>query len=371
MHGPTAMDNLNQVAAFLKVVETGSFTAAAAELGLSPSAVSKNVGHLEADLGVRLLVRTTRSLTLTDVGSLFFDRCGAAIKEMRSAADDAQSREGQLRGPLRVQATPGVGQRLLVPAMLDFMALHPEISISLMIGSVPVHTLSTETDVFVTVTHRGEARGSSVRSIELANVTYLVCASPAYIAAHGRPRHPQDLTRHNCLIQETQRAPRDWRFSQPDGSILSVKVGGSLATNNAVALEEAVLAGRGIGRIADYVVPNHVAEGRLCVIFDNLIAWGQVVTAYFPSNRRSATGAGLCRFSGARPEKNDDRRIAQQASPMSSRYFAKASDLTLQRPENGRSEWPCGGKTLRRPQRPEASVACPYEVRFGFASAIQ
>ena len=282
------MDNLNQVAAFLKVVEAGSFTAAAAELGLSPSAVSKNVGKLEAGLGVRLLVRTTRSLTLTDAGSLFFERCSVAIQEMRSAADDAQRREGQLRGPLRVQTTPGVGQRLLVPTVLDFMASHPEISISLTIGSVPAHALSTETDVFVTVTHRGETRGSSARSTELASVRYLVCASPAYISRYGSPQRPQDLVRHNCLVQETQRAPRDWRFLQPDGSITLVKVSGSLTTNDAVALERAVLAGRGIGRIADYAAVNHVSAGRLCVLFDNLIAWGQVVTAYFPSGRRSA-----------------------------------------------------------------------------------
>jgi LysR family transcriptional regulator for bpeEF and oprC len=280
--------NLNQIAVFLQVVETGSFTAAAQQLGLTPSAVSKNISQLEAGLEVRLLVRTTRSLTLTDAGTRLFERCKIAVTELRSAADEIQNSETQIRGPLHVQATPGVGQRLLVPVMLSFMAQHPGVRISLGIGSATSSTVSTDTDVFITVTHKGELRGSKFKTAELANVRYLVCASPGYIEKHGAPAAPQDLLKHNCLIQETQRAPRDWRFAQPDGSITSVKVTGSLATNNAVALEEGILAGLGIGRIADYAARQHIRDGKLIVLFDTLVAWGQVVTAFFPSGLQSA-----------------------------------------------------------------------------------
>ena len=282
------MDNLNQVAAFLKVVEFGSFTAAAAELGVSPSAVSKHVGRLEAQLGVQLLLRTTRRLTLTDVGSNYFDRCRAALKELHAASDEAMRQDSQLRGSLRVHASPGVGQRLLVPAILKFMTLYPDISISLSVGDVSANMLASDVDVLVTMTQRGEARGTSVQSTELVEVSYLVCASPSYIARLGRPRVPEDLKRHNCLVQETQRAPREWRFLQDDRTSICVKIDGSFATNNAVALEEAVLAGRGIGRIADYVARRHAETKRLVVLFDNLLAWGQVVTAFFPSGRQSA-----------------------------------------------------------------------------------
>jgi DNA-binding transcriptional LysR family regulator len=282
------VDNLNQVAAFLKVVELGSFTAAAGELGLSPSAVSKHVGRLEAHLGVQLLLRTTRRLTLTDVGSNYFDRCSAALKELHAAADDAMCQDSQLRGSLRVHAGPGVGQRLLVPAILKFMTLYPDISISLSVGDVPANMLASDVDVLVAMTHRGEVRGTSVKSTELVEVSYLVCASPAYIARFGRPRVPEDLKHHNCLVQETQRAPRDWRFLQKDRTSICVKINGSFATNHAVALEEAVLAGKGIGRIPDYVARRHAETRRLVVLFDNLLAWGQVVTAFFPSGRQSA-----------------------------------------------------------------------------------
>ena len=290
------MENLNQIAAFLKVVETGSFTAAAVQLGLSSSAVSKNIGQLEAGLGVRLLLRTTRSLTLTDAGSRFFERCNGAIRELRSAAEDVQSSEAQLRGPLRVHATPGVGQRLLVPVIISFMEAHPQISIILGIGSFNTLTVSTEMDVFVTVTHKGEMRGSRLKAVELADVRYLVCASPAYLKRNGRPRHPQDLTRHNCLVQESQRAPRDWRFVQSDGASIAVRIKGTLSTNNAIALEEAVLAGLGVGRIADYAARCHIDDGRLIVLFDTLVAWGQVVTAFFPSGLRSARANAFVDF---------------------------------------------------------------------------
>jgi DNA-binding transcriptional LysR family regulator len=280
--------NLNQVAVFLQVVETGSFTAAAQQLGLTPSAVSKNISQLEADLAVRLLVRTTRSLALTDAGTRFFERCKLAVTELRSATDEIQSSESQIRGPLRIHATPGVGQRLLVPVLLPFMKAHPDIRVSLEIGSASTATVSTDVDVFITVTHKGEMRGSRFRSAELADVRYLVCASPTYIDTYGMPASPHDLAQHNCLIQESQRAPRDWRFAQEDNSVTSVRVKGSLATNNAVALEDGVLAGLGVGRIADYAARQHIRDGKLVVLFNNLVAWGQVVTAFFPSGLQSA-----------------------------------------------------------------------------------
>ncbi|MBX9759594.1 MAG: LysR family transcriptional regulator [Beijerinckiaceae bacterium] len=294
------MDNLNQIAVFLKVVETGSFSAAALQLGLTASAASKNVGQLENALGVRLLVRTTRSLTLTDAGATFFHRCRAAVGELRSATDEAQSFDRQLRGPLRVQATPGVGQRLLAPIVMSFMNEHPEITISLDIGTVNTSTVSTEMDVFVTVTHRGEMRGARFRAVELAEVRYLVCAAPEYIERRGRPQAPPELLRHNCLVHETQRAPREWRFAQPDGSTGAVKIKGTFSTNNALALECALLAGVGVGRIADYAARKYIEAGHLVVLFDNLVAWGQVVTAFFPSGLQSARAQAFIEYTKAR-----------------------------------------------------------------------
>jgi DNA-binding transcriptional LysR family regulator len=293
------MENLNNIAMFLKVVETGSFSAAAVEMGFTPSAVSKNIGQLETALGVRLLVRTTRSLTLTEAGATLFKRCKIALCEIRSATEEAQSFDQHLRGPLRVQATPGVGQRLLVPIVMSFMKAHPQITIHLEIGSVSAATVSTTTDIFVTVTHRGEMRGARFKAEELAQVQYLVCASPAYIARHGAPSAPADLIHHNCLVQETQRAARDWRFAQPGGAATTIKIKGALSTNNALALEKALLEGVGIGRIADYAARAHIASGELVVLFDTLVAWGQVVTAYFPSGLQSARAKAFIDYAKA------------------------------------------------------------------------
>lgn len=293
------MENLNNIAMFLKVVETGSFSAAAAQMGFTPSAVSKNVGQLESSLGVRLLVRTTRSLTLTEAGAALYKRCRAAMTELRSATEDAQSFDRQLRGPLRVQATPGVGQRLLVPIIMSFMKSHPEITIDLEIGTVNAATVATDVDVFVTVTHKGEMRGARFKAEELTQVRYLVCASPDYIARCGAPQAPADLVRHNCLVHETQRTPREWRFALAGGATTTIKIKGALSTNNAIALERALLDGVGIGRIADYAARGHISDGRLAVIFDNLVAWGQVVTAYFPSGLQSARAKAFIDYANA------------------------------------------------------------------------
>lgn len=279
--------NLNQITAFLRVVETGSFTAAAHELSMSASAVSKHVSQLERSLGVRLLTRTTRSLELTDVGGAYFERCHAVVGQLRAAADLAMNQNKELRGPIRVQATPGVGQRLVAPAALAFLRANPGVSITLTIGSVPPRTLARDVDVLVTVAGHGDSRGKSVRSEGLREVSYLVCAAPEYVRAHGRPRTPFDLRDHNCLVQDSQRGARLWRFRRPDGGVDAVRVTGALTTNNAMALEEAVVGGLGVGRIADYVARAHVAEGRLVVLFDNLIAWGQIVTAYSPAGRQA------------------------------------------------------------------------------------
>ncbi|HEY8578853.1 MAG TPA: LysR family transcriptional regulator, partial [Beijerinckiaceae bacterium] len=263
--------NLNQIAAFLKVVETGSFTLAGSELSLSPSAVSKHVGQLEQRLGVRLLTRTTRRLALTDAGAAFHARCGHVVAELAAAAEEARGRDSQLKGSLRVHVTPGVGQRVIAPLILAFMKRYADVSVHLTIGEAQAGAVPRDADVLITISHRGDTRGKSVRVEHLREVTYLVCASQSYLERHGAPRGPEALKSHACLIHEAQRAPRLWRFRNANGTMTSVNVDGPFATNNSVALESAVLDGLGVGRVPDYVARAHLQAGRLVMLFDNLV----------------------------------------------------------------------------------------------------
>jgi DNA-binding transcriptional LysR family regulator len=280
--------NLNQIAAFLKVVETGSFTSAGTELALSASAVSKHVAQLEESLGVRLLTRTTRRLALTEAGTTYAERCGTVMSELDAAAEEARGRNTQLSGRLRVLATSGVGQRLIAPLTVGFMQRHETVSVDLTIGEVPTGMMPRNVDILVTISNRGDRRGKSVHCEHLHEVSYLVCASRGYLDKRGRPKRPEDLKEHNCLIHERQRAARLWRFQKANGAINTIKVDGMLATNNAVALEQAVVAGLGIGRVPDYVALEHIKKRSMVVVFDNLVAWGQVISAYSGARSQSS-----------------------------------------------------------------------------------
>jgi DNA-binding transcriptional LysR family regulator len=290
------MDTIKQIAAFLKVAELKSFTTAAEELQMSASAVSKYVSQLESSLGVKLLARTTRRIELTNVGQTYFTRCEAAFKELRAASDEAAYQDNQLRGPVRVHTSPGIGQRVLVPALIKFMKLYPEIALSLTMGGTPHALLGGDIDLLVNVSRRGESRGGSVHCTELVENSLLVCAAPEYLNKHGRPSTPEDLRRHNCLVQTSQRHGADWHFRQSDETSATIRVSGSFTTDSASALEEAMLAGQGIGRISTYIAGRYVRDNQLVVLFDNVISGGDVISAFYPGARCSARVTALIAF---------------------------------------------------------------------------
>jgi DNA-binding transcriptional LysR family regulator len=275
------MENLNDILVFVRVVEKGSFSTAARDLGLSAAAVSRHINQLESSLGVQLLKRSTRHLTVTDAGADFYKRCSQLVVGLEEARNAAIGYSTELKGALRIHATLGVGQRLVAPAVHEFLTAYPDLSVDLTIGTQPVNLLEHGLDVVI---RSAFLTDSSLSCRELGPVHYSICVAKSYIEKHGTPREPKDLPRFNCLIHTGQPSPNEWRFKTPEGKE-TIVVSGSLRTNNGVALYEAVRGGLGIGRLPDYAASEEVKSGNLLMLFSDVTGWGRSIKAFYPRSQ--------------------------------------------------------------------------------------
>lgn len=260
--------NLQDVHIFVKVAESGSFVAAARELGLSCPAVSRHVSRLENDLGVQLLWRSTRKLVLSEHGQRFFERAKAAIAELLEAGTETMSANADLKGSLSVKSDLGAGQCLIGPAISEFVKTNPEVSIDLTIGTASIDALAKDFDIVVTDKARANAPG--IAQYHLVNVRYVVCASPKYLKVAGTPKHPRDLVNYNCLVNEARTVASEWRFRQGSREI-GVHVNGSMRSNDGGAIVDAVLGGAGIAHLPNYAVAEPIRKRQLMVLFHNVV----------------------------------------------------------------------------------------------------
>lgn len=303
------MDNIQDIVVFVRVVEKQSFTAAARELNLSASAVSRHVSRLEESLGVQLIRRSTRRLLITDIGADFYEHCARVILELDRAKSDAAGHNAEIKGLLRVHATLGVGQRLVAPAVSAFLDQYKDLTIDLTIGTQPANLLESGLDVVI---RSARLSDSSLDCRELGPVRYSVCAAPRYLAKAGVPKRPQDLEKFNCLIHTGQPAPEEWRFHDRNGSF-KVLVKGNLRTNNGVALYEAVKGGLGIARLPDYAATEDLAAGALTALFPDVTGWGRSIKAFYLRSRHQPAKLTifldfLGRFINERPFQASARR---------------------------------------------------------------
>lgn len=276
------MADLTGMITFARVAELESFSAAARELKLSKSAVSKQISRLEDRLGLRLLNRTTRRLSLTEAGLTFYQGC-RQVARAAEAAEQAVNRLAEApRGSLRVNAPMSFGMRHVAPALSDLLARYPEMSIDLDLNDRIVDLVDEGYDVAIRI---GRLEDSSLIARRLAPSRRLLCAAPGYLEVHGRPRHPQDLSEHNCLLYSYQNQGSQWRFRGADG-VKQVKVEGRLRANNGEVLLEAALAGFGLTFMPTFLCGDAVRRGRLVSL---LPAWRDseeaAVHAVFPTSR--------------------------------------------------------------------------------------
>jgi len=276
------MDRLSEMAVFAKVVEVHGFSAAARVLGISKSAVSKHVAALEDRLGARLLNRTTRRLSLTAAGAIFYEHSARLLAEADAAEAAVTDLHTRPRGLLRVNAPMSFGILHLAPAIPGFTALYPDVQIELALNDRIVDLVDEGFDVAVRIARLPE---SSLVARRLAPSRGVLCGAPEYFRRHGVPHHPRDLQAHNCLRYTYRQAPPDeWWFRGPDGEV-SVRVSGSLRANNGDALRAAALAGLGIAVLPSFIVGPDLAAGRLQAVLTDYDGAAASIYAVYPAGR--------------------------------------------------------------------------------------
>lgn len=270
---------------FVRAVELEGFSSAARDLRITPSAVSKIIGRLENRLGVRLLNRTTRRLSLTAEGESFFVRCQRILTEIDEA--EAQVSRSGLRpqGLLRMNCGVSFGQHQLVGALPEFLKRFPEIRIELRLTDRLVNLLQDGADLTIRV---GAFSDSSLVARKICDLERVICASPAYLKRCGTPRDPQDLRLHNCLYVTGTPALRCWPFKTANGPI-TVEVNGNVAADNGQAILGLAVNGVGIARLADLIVSKSIQQGRLVrLLTETHHAEPIPLYALFPQNRQRA-----------------------------------------------------------------------------------
>jgi DNA-binding transcriptional LysR family regulator len=256
----TSLEDLVSMAIFARVVEAKSFTAAAAALSVSTSLVSKRVAALEERLGVRLLHRTTRSLSLTPEGATIYERCLHMLRAADEGAELAEHRADEPRGVLRVSCPIMIADAYVSDAVVSFIERHPAVSVELSVSNSMTDLVDDRIDLAIRGAPRLES--SSLVARRLATMAKAICASPAYVEKHGTPRSPDDLRGHRCLHFSPLRADVEWRFREERAGAV-VPTLGPLATDNAEALRRAALAGLGIVALPRFYLAGDLARGDL------------------------------------------------------------------------------------------------------------
>lgn len=275
------MDKLDDMLAFIKVVDAKGFTAAADRMGLSKSVVSRRIAELEDRLGARLLNRTTRKLSLTEVGQAFYERCARIVADIEEAERAVGDLHGAPRGRLRLNAPVSFGRLHLAPAIVAFVQRYPAIEIDVDLNDRYVDLLEDGYDLAVRI---GRLRDSSLVARKLAPCRRALVAAPAYLERAGTPQTPDDLLRHNCLVYTNVPVGEQWQFADGDGG-RSLKVAGAMRSNNGDLTCAAAVAGLGIAVLPTFLCGAALATGDLTAIDLPLADAESGVYAVYPQNR--------------------------------------------------------------------------------------
>jgi len=248
-----------EMAIFQRVVERGSFAGAADDVGLSPSAVAKLITRLEARLGVRLINRTTRRLALTAEGEIYLEHVREILAAIESAEADISSARLSPRGHLRVHTFPVIAVHHLVPVLPDFLTRYPQITFDFLVTNRIVDILGENVDISLRM---GALDDSALVARKIVDLRRIVCASPGYLARHGRPARPADLAHHSCLTLSRNPGAATWPF-QFNGELVQIDVKGTVSADSADMLLGLAIEGAGILRISEHVVAEAIKKGQL------------------------------------------------------------------------------------------------------------
>ncbi|AWF81569.1 LysR family transcriptional regulator [Microbulbifer sp. A4B17] len=275
------METISAIPIFVTVAETGGFSPAAKLLGISKSAVSKRVTQLELQLGVKLLHRTTRKLSLTEVGEHFYEHARISYKAARDAQDAVMQLQGEPRGRLRINAPMSFGRLHLAPLIPVFLKRYPEISIDMVLDDKVVDLVGEGFDIAI---RGGDLPDTSLIARKLAPLKSILCASPDYLKEFGEPTELEQLSAHNCLIFTYSRDVKEWGFIK-DNHLHTIEVKGNYQVNNSEALREALLRGVGIGRLPTFVAGPDIEAGKLIPLFEEYQMPAKSIYAVFPERQ--------------------------------------------------------------------------------------
>ena len=276
------MDRFQAITAFTRVVEAGSFARAAERLGVSVSAVSRQVAELEAHLDVRLLNRTTRRLSLTESGQAFFDRSVQLLADLEEAEEAVTSAAVTPRGTLRLTSSATFGSRHLAPAIAAFAVRYPLLRFDVELSERIVDLVDEGFDLAVRI---GVPGSQNLVARRIGATRLLCCAAPSYLERHGEPLVPEELARHQCLSYEYLPDRNEWAFSGPGGSERSVRISGPAQSNNGRFLAALAAEGIGISREPDFISGPDVRAGRLKVILREFEPPPLPIYVVYPSRR--------------------------------------------------------------------------------------
>ncbi|MGR3484876.1 MAG: LysR family transcriptional regulator [Paracoccaceae bacterium] len=276
------MDRLTEMEAFATVVDQGGFTDAARKLGISKSAVSKHVSSLEARLGARLLTRTTRRVSPTEIGLAYYDRARRVLNDAGEADALVSAMQSDPSGLLRVSVATDFGVNHLSPILGAFLSKYPEIQVNMVMGNRYVELISEGFDMAVRI---GELEDSSLRARKLMETTTRMIASPGYLTTHGRPARIDDLNEHKLLHYSGQSGGAVWKLTAPSGERRQVRTAGWLTVNDGQSLLNACISGLGIAYLPGYLYADALEAGLVEHVIPDLPGETQGIYAVYPPGR--------------------------------------------------------------------------------------
>jgi len=277
------MDKLQAMEVFVQVVDTGSFTRAADNLKLPKATVSTLIRNLETSLAVKLLNRTTRRISVTTDGAAYYERCLGILAEVREAEEALSTAQASPRGRLRIDVSTGLGRHIILPALPAFLERYPGIQIEVGCSDRPVDLIEEGVDCAI---RGGDLPDSTLIARRVGSLHFATCAAPSYIAAHGRPSHPQDLLDHRCINFFSAKSGKtfEWDFEK-DGKRVRLKVSGRVAVNDSDAYLAACLAGMGIAQLPLFAICPYLKAGQMELLLQNWCVDPLPLHVVYPHNR--------------------------------------------------------------------------------------
>ena len=279
------IDHASEMAAFVRVVDSNGFSAAAPALGLSPSAVSKLITRLEGRLGVRLLQRTTRALHLTQEGEVFYAAAKRIVGEIETLENQIAGQSSTPSGVLRVTTSLAFSTHQLAPVLSEFLARYPLVQFELLPTDRVIDMVEEGIDIAIRI---GRLADTSFMARKIGEDKRLICAAPSYLARHGRPQKPEDLRRHNCLVSRDRTQLNRWPF-KVDGQVVEIEVSGRVAVTEGETQMQLALQGVGIVRVTRLTLADAIRDGSLVPLLGEFSAEEPVgIHAVYPHRRHLA-----------------------------------------------------------------------------------